>query len=96
MGMSKQRVSQIKDRAYAEWGNVPKRTAAEQLQTARDAYQAAKNAQEVRCERYAMGYASEERSFYGDTDAPQSDEAEQRVTWAGMYEGQQRQADNQT
>lgn len=55
--LSHQRVGQLV-KAHAEaWGPVPVYTAADHLQAARAAFQAARIAQESRCEAYAMGYA---------------------------------------
>ena len=87
LGMSYQRVQQVERAARAAgWGTMPAQTAADRLQAARDAFQAAKRAQKLREERYAMGYRAETRTFYGERDTPVCDEQEQRVRWAGFYE----------
>ena len=87
VGVTFQRVSQVDARSKAEgWGEMRPQTAAERLQTAREAFQAAKHAQKLREERYAMGYRTETRAFYGAPDAPQAEETETPVRWQGFYQ----------
>ena len=69
-----------------DWGPYRPQTAADRLQAAREAFDAAKRAQKLREERYAMGYRQETRTFYGERDTPVCDEQEQRVRWAGFHQ----------
>lgn len=97
-GLSHEQVRKIAAREQArrdsEWGNVIVRmTPAERLRAAREAFALARHAQQVRCENYALGYAAEEKAFYGDESVAQSDAAERRVTWQGFHEGLAREHD---
>lgn len=87
-GVSHQRVSQIcKAQSALLLAGLPKVTKADRLREAREAFRLAQYAQEMRCEAYAMGYAEETAAFYGSEKVAQSDDAEQRIGWAGFYKG---------
>lgn len=86
LGISNQRVSQIE---RAGWKGAPVTSASERLQTAREAYGAAKTAQKLREENYAMGYKAETAVFYGERDTPISDEQEDRIKWAGFHQAKE-------
>ncbi len=79
-GLTRERIRQIVKRHHASQP-VLTETAGERAQRAREAFQLARHAQDLRAERYAMGYAEETKAFYGDESVAQADETEQRLLW---------------
>jgi transcriptional regulator with XRE-family HTH domain len=94
-GISFQRVSQLVKASRANaWGPLREWSAGDELQTARQAFTAARHAQDLRAEHYGMGYREETAAFYGSDKVAACDEAESRIGWAGFHVGLSAQSAN--